>query len=1602
MLCSESIRDFKKQIINEIIDISIATKLEKFTLRTDTLPMKAIENIINCLTKTITIKTVSILNHLNIRNIDFLHESHVSDKTTSQEIDIQQWKMYIICALRKAINLRTLDLSGNAINEEVAKYLAISLNKTVTLELLSLKDCSLGVALKSICLQKVSTLKYLDLSNNNLTEDEPIISILESNTMLEKLFIDQNHLKPTAGDKLSAAIANMMKLKVLSIDKNIIRKDMALKLAAAFSAPVDSKLLIYNCDDHSTEALDIKGPLHNIATLTLCKRSVEVKNISFLSCVLKAGVMLSLWKHDNALSKAEVIKSLSASRNITTLKVLNVSDIKLTEEEEDTITTIGNEGVNVIANSLRNITTLKHLDLSNNNITEYDQIVAILEANTGLERLDLEKNHLLTAAADKLSVAIANLKYLKVLNVDQSIIFNNIITAFSAAVDRRLIIHNQDHQGIEVMDIKGPLSNINTLTMCKFSNDVLGDASVRAHILETGTVLLPWSHSDILSTSRVLRYVSSSKQITTIKLLNISGSDLTKLEVDTIVNVINENLQINSVWLGSRSVKAIADDFRTYRMSEDKIPNHTEQLAAPSKDDTTTINISNKDLFPNKLLFKILCALQNITELRTLDLSGNVITEESAEQLAIVLANSTKLKTLLLEDCSLGNEGVNVIVNSLKNITTLKELWLSWDSITEVAVNDIVAVLECNTGLEEVYLDGSLQPCNQFSAAIKEIKVKVLMIDYKLITNGDLANSIISNSKLECLILKNYSSQVTGILVFKTSSKNIKSLKVGKLKTNRIPGPDPSTVMAIVDDSNIIVRCMQNILASTGIMRVVSAFKGVTSVTLFNETLDEYTNKDIDEILIAMACYTELKELNVTAHSTMLHNRVFHSLSNCKLSSLLKVNTSSKFHANTAAKLVSLLDNNKRIQKLNLGNCLFTSSQVAEITNALKKHTGITLLHLHYNNITNVPDNIAQVLLKNQSLQRLYIDNNRLQAKGVIKILEALKQLHNINELCIGRNNIADSISDDTEEIRLYDLLVEVITSNLNLEILEIDKVCKCADGMAKVVIALKSLSHLKWLDISFSNINEVVADDIAMVITNNSNLTTLYMANNYLGVAGTSIIAKALAYLRVLEVLDITNNSISVEAAQSIIEIIKYNPQLKKLILGMNCLIKRNNSNENKLVLSNTNSSSDSLSIMSLSDVFINKQMLEIKHITKIYGPQNAFIHCIITSGNFCCKLLSSNSVLDSSHLINFNCNILQSSGIKGISKALATIKSLEVLSIENNDVDDEAADDIAAAMKSNNGIKQLWIGQNHFTPSGISTILQSFLEKPRISSLQHALLLLRAIPEGIKPTLEILDLSCSNLSQQTAVDVSAVLTKNDTIQQLWLEGNNLSSQCITTIADALKKCTNISVLSLRDNNISEEVADVLSEALSNKCDLQQLYLGNNHLQDRGVIKITEALNTTEYLLTLDLMNNNISEAAADALASVITSCSQLEQLYLGDNKLQSTGTIKITRALQQAKCRSTLRVLDLSNNRIGSDETVGDEISRAVGNTEILTVLILDDNAISVDGVWKITRSLSQSAEYMMIFSLMRNDVMISEETKDKMIAVMAGQQPDCAMYL
>jgi len=817
--------------------------------------------------------------------------------------------------------------------------------------------------------------------------------------------------------------------------------------------------------------------------------------------------------------------------------------------------------------------------------------VRILEANTGLEQLHLMTNCLPSTAGYKLSLAIVSLKNLKELSIDQNIISRQMVlklaTAFSIATDKKLVIYNDDHQTTEAMSIRGTLGSINTLIMCKYTED-RQKSSIQTDIPEAGKILLLWVQSNIINTSGVLRFLSSLRNITTLKVFN--DSELTELEVDTIATVISENVQLENVLFGNESMKLdvyIADDIGTTK-------------------DTTVHKI--QQLFPDKLLFKVLSTLQNNTNLKTLDLSGKVITEELSEQLAIVLAKCTKLETLLLGDCSLGNEGVNVIANSLKNITTLRKLSLSWDDITEVAANHIVTVMECNSELEEVCLDGSLQPPKQLSQAIKNLNLVTLQIDYKLITsnmNYDLVNCIIDNSKLKNLILKNYSLQVTGVLVFKTSTRNIKELIVYKLSSKDIYmlKQDPSSVMVVVDDNKISVEwCQDDTLASTGILRVVSAFKDIASVRLINNTLSDYTDKDVDVIATTMASFTEIVELTIIGYSIAFQDHIFDSLN--KLNSLDYIMYTgpllcTRIHTSTVTNLSTLLINNSDIQHLQLTSGLLKPSQVTEITTSLKTHTTLKTMVLHNNNIINVhdvADTVGQILLKNKSMQKFYIGVNRLQAKGIVKILGALKQLHKLKELTLGSNNITDDISDNMIHAKLHKLLVEVITHNPELETLGIQYVSIHSDGAAKVINALKSLSYLKGLDISGNNITKEAAGDIATVIAKSHELFKLFAADNYLGTAGISTITKALVIQRRLEVLDISSNNITSEAAESVSKMIKSNPQLKSLLLGENHLLKmRSTVDSNHMKLKESNSFNN-IFVIKLTDVFIKKLMLEIK----------------------------------------------------------------------------------------------------------------------------------------------------------------------------------------------------------------------------------------------------------------------------------------------------------------------------------------------------------------------------------------------------------------------
>ena len=1605
-------------------------KLEKLWLHNNKLSLVGINKITNAL------QYLNALKDLQLHDNKITEEAAddiaavINNNPSLQVVTLGENRLgtegviKIANALKNIKHLKLLELNNNYISDKAANAIADVIHSNTELMKLYLNDNNLqSNGTKIICksLMHIRTLEVLQLGNNSIIEDaiDDIANVITNNPLLEELYLNNNGLLSNGILRLSSSLMKIFCLKELNMHSNCITEDAAGDIAEVINSNHKlEKLWLHNNKLKSvginkiTKALQC---LNSLRLLQLSNNEITEEAADGIAAVINNNPLLqAIGLGNNKLETEGLIKIANTLKNTRHLVVLELNDNGNTDKAANAIADVIHSntklmklylnginlqpnGTKIICNSLIHINSLQVLQLGNNSITEEaaDDIANVITNNPLLKELYLGSNKLLSKGILKLSRSLKQILHLQELNMDNNYITEEAADDIAEVINsncmlEKLWLNNNKFSSVGINKITQELQHLKILKLLQLDNNLITEEAadgIAAVIHNNPLLHTVGLGNNKLGTEGVIKIANALKNIKHLKVLKLNNNGITDKAANAIADVIHSNTELEKLYLNDNNIrsngtKVICESLKCITTLKVLfLQNNFITEEATSAIATVITNnplLENFDVSNNKIkpegTSEVINALKSLFHLKVLSFHHNQITDNAANDIAQLITNNCALEKVWLNHSKIKSANIRKIAQALQHLNTLKLLQLDSNDITEEAADGIAAVINNNPLLQTLTLGENrleTEGVITIADALKNINhLKVLGLNNNCITDkaaNAIADVIHSNAELEELYLGNNSLRSNGTIILCRYLMQIKTLKVLLLDNNYITKEAAGDIARVIDCNPFLetLGLGDNKLLSTGISILCCSLKKNQHLKFLRIHGNFGTEEAAQEII------------------EVINN-------NCELEKILLGQNNFKFTSQNSKLDKPALFGRNKLQELTLNHCLLKSSEVSNMMCALKTHTTIRVLWLHCNYITNrhkVADNIAQLILNNCHIEGFYIGCNPLQARGITTVLESLKQLNLVKALSLGRNDITEDVSDD---------IVDVITNNIGLELLGLPYTCIYSDGAAKMIRALKYLSNLKLLEIAGNNINKEAADDLATTIINNSNLVKLYIADNCLETVGVTKIATALITPRGLEVLDLTNNNITGDAAESIAKVILANPSLQSLLLGEGCSQLRN-AIRLKVEMSNT---CNKISLDKLNDLFLAKQMQEIKEHTKIYGPSYFFSYCVIETTIYCNRICDiSKCKFNSNTSLTSNYNNLQSDGIKTIFKAFASVTSLQVFSIENNDVDDEAADDIAAAIKSNNGIKQLWIGQNHFTPSGISTILQSFLNEPIISLLQ---LLIGATLEGPKPTLEVLDLSYSNLSQQTAVDISAVLSKNDTIKQLWLEGNNLSSQCITTIVNAIKKCTNISVFSLRDNNISDEVADVLSEALSKKLNLQQLYLGNNHLQDRGVIKITEALNTTEYLLTLDLMNNNISEAAADALASVITSCSQLKQLYLGDNKLQSTGTIKITRALQQAKCRSTLRVLDLSNNRIGSDETVGDEISRAVGNTEILTVLILDDNAISVDGVWRITRSLSQSAEYMMIFSVMHNDVMISEETKDDMRAVMAGQQPDCAMYL
>ena len=215
----------------------------------------------------------------------------------------------------------------------------------------------------------------------------------------------------------------------------------------------------------------------------------------------------------------------------------------------------------------------------------------------------------------------------------------------------------------------------------------------------------------------------------------------------------------------------------------------------------------------------------------------------------------------------------------------------------------------------------------------------------------------------------------------------------------------------------------------------------------------------------------------------------------------------------------------------------------------------------------------------------------------------------------------------------------------------------------------------------------------------------------------------------------------------------------------------------------------------------------------------------------------------------------------------------------------------------------------------------------------------------EGFKPifevrTLQKLDLSNNNLSDDGAAAISDGLKSNNTLQELYMRSNKITSEGAKKVGEAIQVNTTLQKLHIGENTISDDGAAAISDGLKSNNSLQELNMWGNNITSKGAKGIGEAIKINTTLKILTIRRNTISDDGVAAISDSLKSNNSLQNLDMENNNITGEGAKKIAEAI---KVNITLHTLHIRQDPINDALSFNMTILTAVYHNNTLMKLWL-----------------------------------------------------------
>ena len=727
----------------------------------------------------------------------------------------------------------------------------------------------------------------------------------------------------------------------------------------------------------------------------------------------------------------------------------------------------------------------------------------------------------------------------------------------------------------------------------------------------------------------------------------------------------------------------------------------------------------------------------------------------------------------------------------------------------------------------------------------------------------DIAAVISCNIHLQELNLGSNNLQASGTIKIAKSLQKILSLTKLYINNSNITHEAADDIATVISCNTKLqeFNLSGNNLQKTGVIKVVKALRGISTLRKLYLSNVSIADEAADDIAAVISCNTQMEVLDVSGNNfkVMGAMKIGENLQHIYTSKTLFISN------NTADDIAAVISNDTCLQELYIYRKNFQTMDAETIVKALQGIHTLTKIHFGNNNISDEAANyFANIVSCSSKLKELELSGNKLKTAGAIILMNALQKIYTLEKLYLNNNNITDKAADG---------IAAAVFCNIHLQELNLGNNNLQAQGTIRIAKSLQNISSLTKLYINDNNITPEAADDIGTAISCHSNLREFDVSGNNLKTSVVRIV-KALKNICTLRRLCLSNtcSTITCTVADDVAAVISCNTQMEEFDVSKN-------------------------NIQAMGA--IAKSLQHICTLKKLCMSNNNITH---EAADDIAAVISCNVHLQE---LNLGSNHLQASGTIKIAKSVQKISSLTKLFINDNNITDEAANDIAAAISCNAKLQEFNLSRNNLQKTGIIKIVKA----------------LRDIS-----TLRKLCLSNVSITDEVADDIAAVISCI-CLQELYLSSNNFQSSDTIKIAKSLQKISSLTKLYINHNNITHEAANDIAAAISCNINLQELNLGSNNLQTSGIIKIAKSLQRISLLTKLYINNNNVTDEAADDIAAAISCNIHLQELNLGNNYLQASGMIKIAKSLQKI---SSLTKLYINHNYITGE--AADDIAVAI----------------------------------------------------------------------